>query len=229
MLFRSDIEGKSTAEQLSWIKKWNAEHPDARIPEDVSGIAILRQWAGTGAPAAGAPAGTTTTGGTGTAAQPAANPTMEKAKEVGRTKIVEKAGEIYANSADIITKIKGYDKSLEWLDNQQTNFGGLFSEGILPGERFAGKVIGSDDFEHTQAIMRDIKAIQSTAAKMLGINPTDRDLQFVVDNSPDESWTNKAVANYIRRYREAAQRTLEIAKKQLDSGDRKSTRLNSSH
>ena len=96
----------------------------------------------------------------------------------------------------------------------------MFSEGILPGERFAGKVIGSDDFEHTQAILREIKGVQQQAAKLLGVNPTDRDLQFVTENSPDESWTNEAVANYLRRYRRGAAKSLDVAKKQIDSGGR---------
>lgn len=224
-----DIEGKSTTEQLAWIKKWNAEHPDARIPEDVSGIAMLRQWAGTGAPAAvaGAPAaapgastaapGAPTAGG---ATQPPANPTVEKAKEIGRTEIVKKSADVVANSADTITKLQSYDKALGQLERQETNFGGLFNEAIIPGERQVGKLFGTQDWKNTESILRDIKSIQSSAAKMLGVNPTDRDLQFVTENSPDESWTNEAVADYIRKYRDAAYRTLDIAKKQIDTGGR---------
>ena len=222
-----DLEGKSTTEQLGWIKKWNAEHPDARIPEDVSGVAMLRQWAGTGTPAAtttaptavpGAP--TAVPGAPTTTTTPAANPTVEKAKEIGRQEIVKKSADIVATSADIITKVQSYDKALGQLERQETNFGGLFNEGIIPGERQVGKLIGSQDWKNTESIMRDIKGIQSSAAKMLGVNPTDRDLQFVVDNSPDESWTNEAISEYIRKYRDAAYRTLDIANKQVESGGR---------
>jgi hypothetical protein len=228
-----DIEGKSAGEALSYIRKWNAEHPDARIPEDVNGIAQLRNIAGGGgvaapgttgtqAPAVGGATGTTATGGatTTTPTTAAANPTVEKAKEIGRQEIVKKSAEIVADSGNILTKLDSYDKNLKILDRQETNFGGLFSEGIIPGEKFVGKLRGSQDYQNTNAIMQDVKAIQSSAAKMLGINPTDKDLQFVTENAPNESSTNEEVARYIRKYRDAARRTLEIANKQVESGGR---------
>jgi hypothetical protein len=219
-----DMEGKSATDALSYIRKWNAEHPDARIPEDVNGIAQLRNIAGGGviaAPVAQAPvAGGGTGGTTTTTTTAAANPTVEKAKEIGRQEIVKKSAEIVADSANILTKLDSYDKNLQILAKQQTNFGGLFSEGIIPGEKTAGKIFGTQDFQNTNAIMQDIKAIQSVSAKMLGINPTDKDLQFVVENTPNESSTNEEVARYIRKYRDAARRTLDIANKQVESGGR---------
>jgi hypothetical protein len=69
-----------------------------------------------------------------------------------------------------------------------------------------------------QSILNDIKNTQASMAKLIGVNPTDRDLQFILENDPDETWTNADTADWFRRAREATKRTLEIARKQVESG-----------
>jgi hypothetical protein len=211
---------RGAGKEIEIIREWNVLHPDAKVSENSEGLAQLRRIAGLGTEGlgigGGSAAGGTTTGGT----TGGANPTVEKAKDIGRTKVVEKSAEIVADQSKILTNLESYNKNLELLDKQKTNFGGFFNEGILPFEKGIGRIRGTEDYQNTKAIMQDISAIQSQAAKMLGVNPTDKDLEFVVKNAPNEDSTNEEVARYIRKYRDAAQRTLEIARKQVDTGGR---------
>jgi len=53
---------------------------------------------------------------------------------------------------------------------------------------------------------------------MLGTNPTDRDLQFVTSTKPDETWSAEAVADWLRKSADGTRRTLDFARKQMESG-----------
>lgn len=175
-----------------------------------------------GAPAQrGAPSGAPTTGGvpSGAPAQGgrATGEQIELSKEAKQI-VVKKAAEVEADATNLTKKISDYDKNIKDLDAQKTNFGRLFSEGIIPGERLAGRMFGTEDNRNTQRILNDIKNTQASMAKLLGVNPTDRDLQFILENDPDETWTNADVADWFRRARAATKRTLEIARKQVESG-----------
>jgi hypothetical protein len=227
-----DMEGKSATDALSYIRKWNAEHPDARIPEDVNGIAQLRNIAGGGgivapgatgtqATAAGGAATTPTTvaGGAPGAPAVAANPTVEKAKEIGRQDIVKKAADVVANEANIIKSLESADRNIKILESGKTNFGTVIS-GMIPGERAVGEMFKTADAVNTKNVMEYINSISAGNAKTLGANPTDRDLIFLTANVPNETWSDKDVADWIRRSEKAQRRTIEIARKQVESGGR---------
>jgi len=53
---------------------------------------------------------------------------------------------------------------------------------------------------------------------MLGVNPTDRDLQFVVSTKPDITWSQEAVADWLKKSVEGTRRTLDFARKQMETG-----------
>ena len=223
-----DMEGKSATDALSYIRKWNAEHPDARIPEDVNGIAQLRNIAGGGgiaAPAATTAPGAATTptapagGATPVAPAVAANPTVEKAKEIGRQDIVKKAADVVANEANIIKSLESADRNIKILESGKTNFGTVIS-GMIPGERAVGEMFKTADAVNTKNVMEYINSISAGNAKSLGSNPTDRDLIFLTANVPNETWSDKDVADWIRRSEKAQRRTIEIARKQVESGGR---------
>ena len=227
-----DMEGKSATDALSYIRKWNAEHPDARIPEDVNGIQQLRNIAGgggiaaPGAPVAPAPVagGATTTpttvaGGATTTPATVANPTVEKAKEIGRTEIVKKAADVVANEANIITSLEKAKDNIKILESGKTNFGTVIS-GMIPGERAVGEMFKTQDAVNTKSVMEYINSIAAGNAKSLGANPTDRDLIFLTSNIPNETWSDKDVADWIRKSETAQRRTLDIARKQVESGGR---------
>jgi hypothetical protein len=222
-----DIEGKSAGEALSFVRKWNVEHPDARIPEDVNGIAQLRNIAGgsgiggTGTQAPAATATTTTGGSTGGTTTPVAgaNPTVEKAKEIARTEIVKDAAKIVADQANIIKTLESADRNVKLLDSGNVNFGSIL-QGQLPFEKTIANKFSTEDSTNTKDVLEYVNLIAAVNSKMLGTNPTDRDLQFVTSTKPNEDWAPQAVKEWIQRSEKAQRRTIEIARKQVESGGR---------
>jgi hypothetical protein len=206
---------------LSFVRKWNVEHPDARVSEDVSGINQLRTYAGGGgmppaaAPSAGgaggAPGTTTTT--------PGANPTVEKAKDIARTEIVKDAAKIVAEQANVIKMLNDANRTIGLLDSGNVNFGSIL-QGQLPFEKTIANKFSTDDAKNTKDVLEYVNRIAATNAKMLGTNPTDRDLQFVTSTKPNEDWAPMAVKEWIQRSEKAQRATIEIARKQVESGGR---------
>jgi hypothetical protein len=91
---------------------------------------------------------------------------------------------------------------------------------MIPGEQTVGKVFKTQDHINTQNILDVVNKVAATNAKMLGTNPTDRDLQFVTSTKPDETWSQEAVAEWLRRSAEGTRRTLDFARKQMETGGR---------
>jgi hypothetical protein len=67
-------------------------------------------------------------------------------------------------------------------------------------------------------VLEQVNKQAAINARMLGVNPTDRDLQFVVSTKPDISWSQEAVSDWLKKSVEGTRRTLEFAKKQMESG-----------
>ena len=217
-----EMEGKSATEALSYVRKWNVEHPDARVSEDVSGINQLRTYAGgSGMPPAAAPTpgGTTPTAGGEIAPTPGANPTVEKAKQIGREEIVKDAAKIVAEQGNTIKMLEDAQRTIGLLDSGNVNFGSIL-QGQLPLEKTIGTKFSTEDSKNTKDVLEYVNRIAASNAKMLGTNPTDRDLLFVTSTKPNEDWAPQAVKEWIQRSEKAQRRTLDIARKQVESGGR---------
>lgn len=137
--------------------------------------------------------------------------------ELGRKEIVKAASGVLAEQSKIITDLNANKRNLKILESGRTNFGTIIS-GQIPGERAIEGFFKTEDAIRTKNVMEQINKIAAINSKMLGVNPTDRDLQFVTENIPDVNWAEKDVADWIRRSDEASRRTLDIAKKQVKSG-----------
>jgi len=142
---------------------------------------------------------------------------VQATTEDGRKKIVESASAILADQSKIIGDLNANKRNLQLLESGRTNFGTIIS-GQIPGERAVGEFFKTKDAVNTKAVMEQINKISSVNAKALGTNPTDRDLIFVTKNIPDETFSPEDVAAWIRRSDEGVRRTLDIAKKQVESG-----------
>jgi hypothetical protein len=142
---------------------------------------------------------------------------IQATAEEGRKKIVESASGILADQSKIIGDLNANKRNLEILESGRTNFGTVIS-GQIPGERAVGELFKTPDAIRTKNVMEQVNRIAAANVKALGTNPTDRDLIFVTSNIPNESWAEKDVAAWIRRSDEAVRRTLDIAKKQVESG-----------
>jgi hypothetical protein len=142
---------------------------------------------------------------------------IQATTEEGRKKIVESASAILADQSKIIGDLNANKRNLKILESGRTNFGTIIS-GQIPGERAIGAALNTKDAINTKNVMEQINKIAAANVKALGTNPTDRDLIFVTSNIPNESFSEKDVAEWIRRSDEGLRRTLDIAKKQVESG-----------
>jgi hypothetical protein len=141
---------------------------------------------------------------------------VQATTEDGRKKIVESASAILADQSKIIGDLNANKRNLKILESGRTNFGTIIS-GQIPGERAIGAALNTKDAINTKNVMEQINKIAAANVKALGTNPTDRDLIFVTSNIPNESFSEKDVADWIRRSDEGLRRTLDIAKKQVES------------
>jgi soluble lytic murein transglycosylase len=149
--------------------------------------------------------------------QPGLTPAQIQAQRKAREEIVKKAADVVADSSKIIGDITKANRAVDILDNQKTNFGAITS-GILPGEQAVGKMLGTTDARNTQKVMEVIDKLNAAGAKTLGANPTDRDLAFLIGNTPNESFEPADVKEWINNTSEAIRRNIEIARKQVESG-----------
>lgn len=140
--------------------------------------------------------------------------------ETGRKEIIKKAGDVVANSDKLVGEITNAERAAQDALTKPNNFGTLTTEGatILPGEQTIGKFFKTQDAVNTLNILDTVNKVAATNAKMLGTNPTDRDLQFVTSTKPDETWSPSAVAEWLRRSAEGTRRTLDFARKQIETG-----------
>lgn len=140
-----------------------------------------------------------------------------KAKQTARTEIVKKAADVVADQANIIKLLGDAERNVKILDSGKTNFGTVIS-GMVPGEAAVGQFFKTKDAINTNDVLEYVNRIAATNAKMLGTNPTDRDLAFVTSTKPDSSWSDSDVKEWIKRSEKAQRRTLEIARKQIETG-----------
>ena len=180
-----------------------------------------------GAPAQPAPAQPAPQAGPvapGAPAQPApapgqARPTMGQiqAQQGGQKEVTKAAADVVANQSNIINDIDQGNTAIDILDNKKTNFGSIL-QGQIPGEQAVGKFLGTQDARNTQKVMYLIDKVTAAGAKALGANPTDRDLQFLLANRPNEGWDAADVKEWITKVQERSKASLEIARKQVESG-----------
>jgi len=137
--------------------------------------------------------------------------------EAARKEVVKKAGDIVASSDKLVTEIMKTEQAAQDALTKPNNFGTLI-HGMIPGEQTVGKFFKTQDHINTQNILDVVNKVAATNAKMLGTNPTDRDLQFVTSTKPDETWSQEAVAEWLRRSAEGTRRTLDFARKQMETG-----------
>ena len=137
--------------------------------------------------------------------------------EAGRKEIVKKAGDVVANSDKLVTEITNAERAAVDALTKKNNFGTLI-HGQIPGEYTMGQVFKTQDHINTMNILDVVNKVAATNAKMLGTNPTDRDLQFVTSTKPDETWSPEAVADWLRKSADGTRRTLDFARKQIESG-----------
>ena len=79
-------------------------------------------------------------------------------------------------------------------------------------------MLGTQDARNTQKVMEVIDKLNAAGAKTLGANPTDRDLAFLIGNTPNESWEPADVKEWINNTSIAIRRNIDIARQQVASG-----------
>jgi hypothetical protein len=142
---------------------------------------------------------------------------VTEAMQKGRDEIVKNSAEVLKDEATMISQINSGNKVIDILDNKKTNFGSIL-QGQLPGEQFIGKKLGTTDARNTQKVMEYIDKVTATGAKALGANPTNRDLEFLLNNRPNESWPAADVRDWIESTQEKIKDSIEVARKQVQSG-----------
>jgi len=192
-----------------------------------SGAPGAVQTAPAGAPMQAAP-GTQTQGAPagGTTAMPAGGgvnvPLAQQKQNVEvsdayRKEVVKKAGDIVATSDKLVSEITNAERAATDALTKPNNFGTLI-HGQIPGEYTMGQMFKTQDAVNTANVLEVVNKVAATNAKMLGTNPTDRDLQFVTSTKPDETWSAEAVADWLRKSADGTRRTLDFARKQMESG-----------
>jgi hypothetical protein len=142
-----------------------------------------------------------------------------KAQRELRSVILKDAADVIKDQASIVGDLLSTEKSVEVLLTQKTNFGTPL-QGMIPGEKAVGRLFRTDDNIRTENILDQVNKQAAINTKMLGVNPTDRDLQFVVKTKPTEDWPPEAVAEWLRKSANSSRRALDFAREQIKSGGR---------
>jgi Transglycosylase SLT domain len=135
----------------------------------------------------------------------------------GQKETLKKASDVIGDSANIVTSLTNIESAANDALNKQNNFGTIIN-GILPFEQTIGQTFKTQDHINTMNVLEQVNKVAAQNAKMLGTNPTDRDLQFVTSTKPDITWSKEAVADWLRKSAEGTRRTLDFARKQVESG-----------
>jgi hypothetical protein len=149
--------------------------------------------------------------------QPALTLAQREAQQKGRDEVMKKAGDVVADSAKIVSDITNIDRAANDALTKKNNFGTIIS-GMIPGEQTVGEFFKTQDHINTMNVLEQVNKQAAINARMLGINPTDRDLQFVVSTKPDITWSQEAVADWLKKSNEGTRRTLDFARKQMETG-----------
>jgi soluble lytic murein transglycosylase len=220
----TDLQKKHGGNVLDALKQFE-ETKGPQSPE--SRQEFLRLYGmGSTIPGGGAPAGA---GGRAPAApapgapQPSAGLSQPvgdmKTAQTGQREIVKKASDVIAGSDKIVSELLSVERAATDVLTKKNNFGTIIS-GMIPGEQTVGRVLKTQDYINTQNVLDVVNKQAAINAKMLGTNPTDRDLQFVTATKPDENWPPDAVAEWLRKSSDATRRTLDFARKQIETGGR---------
>ena len=169
------------------------------------------------APAAAPTTAATTV--TGTPSETGGRPTAVtlEAQAEARKDIVKKSGELISQQASIVRDLNSAQRNIKILESGRTNFGTIIG-GTIPGERAVGELFKTKDAVNTKSVMEYVNKLNASNVKALGTNPTDRDLIFVTSNTPDETWNEKDVIEWIRRSEQGQRNALRIAKEQIRTG-----------
>ena len=135
----------------------------------------------------------------------------------GQKETLKKASDVIADSANIVTNLTNIERAANDALTKKNNFGTIIN-GMIPGEQTVGQFFKTQDHINTMNILEQVNKVAAQNAKMLGTNPTDRDLQFVTSTKPDITWGQEAVADWLRKSADAQKRTLDFARKQVQSG-----------
>lgn len=146
-------------------------------------------------------------------------PGDREAAQGARKDMLKNATEALAGADKIVGDLTKTNHAIQVLKNENTNFGTLI-HGTIPGEQTVGRVFKTQDYVNTQTVLDQVNKQAAINAKMLGTNPTDRDLQFVTSTKPDETWSAGSVEEWLRRSAEGTRRTLDFARNQVKSGGR---------
>jgi hypothetical protein len=190
----------------------------AGAPAQVGGQVVQGGAPTQTAPAGGAPAGTTTMPAGGNVNVPLTQQKQNvEVSETYRKEVVKKAGDIVASSDKLVGEITNAERAATDALTKPNNFGTLI-HGQIPGEYTMGELFKTQDAVNTKNVLEVVNKVAATNAKMLGTNPTDRDLQFVTSTKPDETWSAEAVADWLRKSADGTRRTLDFARKQVETG-----------
>jgi len=135
----------------------------------------------------------------------------------GQKETLKKASDVIADSANIVTSLTNIERAANDALTKRNNFGTIIS-GMIPGEKTVEEFFKTQDHINTMNILEQVNKVAAQNTKMLGSNPTDRDLIFVTSTKPDINWSQEAVADWLRKSAEGTRRTLDFARKQVQSG-----------
>jgi len=144
-------------------------------------------------------------------------PAQMQAQRKGREEVVKKAADTIAGADKIVSELVSVERAATDVLTKKNNFGTIIS-GMIPGEQTIGEVFRTQDYINTQNVLDIVNKQAAVNAKMLGTNPTDRDLQFVTATKPDKNWPPDAVADWLRKSADGTRRTLDFARSQMQSG-----------
>ena len=135
---------------------------------------------------------------------------------VGRKEIVKESSQIVGEASKLFDKIDVVDNAIK--KTKEPNNMGQILQGTIPGERQAGKLLGTKDARNTDQILEGVKLISAEGMKVLGANPTDADRDYLTANIPNETWSAEDTREWLDSRRKFLERKYDIAKKQVSSG-----------
>jgi soluble lytic murein transglycosylase-like protein len=230
------LQGKTEEEKMAILRPYNEQLTKQGFPPvDPSEVGIRApQIADRTAPAAvptgpvaptapaapaatapAAPVAPSAAPATPAAPAPVARPTGSTL--TAQADIAKNAADLLKEEGELIGQIKSGNKVIDILDNNKTNFGSILT-GQIPGEQAVGKFLGTKDARNTQKVMEYVDKVTASGAKALGANPTNRDLEFLLANRPNERWEAEDVKAWINSTQDKIKDSIEIAREQVRTG-----------
>ena len=142
-----------------------------------------------------------------------------KAVAEGQADLVKDATKVLTQLPDSANLISAINKNIKLIDSGKTNIGPVGSvfnpetkANQLPGEKFAGKVLGTEDARNTKTIMDTVRKLAADGLKALGSNPSTPDLLFWTENKPTEDDAPEYVKEWMETRRDDLQRRIQFHK-----------------